>query len=309
MSPAVSGRGKLKLKLTVATPFALGALTACGSPGDETPKGVPKSQTANAAVRSGYAPVNGLRMYYEVHGAGSPVLLIHGAISTIQTSFGQILPALAKQRRAIAIEQQGHGHTADTDRPLNFDQMADDAAALLRHLKVGRADIVGSSDGGHVAFDLATRHPDLVRKLVILDGNYSNEGLVPEIRAAIESGAGKPEAEVVKGIPPQFQRAYAEAAPQPDQWPSLVSKVMKQGAAFKGRTREQIRAISAPTLLVFADRGQSTPQHMVEMFQIHENAQLAIVPGSDHITLVEKKGQILTPILLDFLAAPMPAVE
>jgi len=281
----------------------LAAATACDrAPAqklDATVQGTPSSPSP----RTGYAPIGPLKMYYEVYGTGRPVLLIHGAISTIQTSFGTILPSLAKQHEVVAIEQQGHGHTADVDRPLTFEQMADDAAALLRYLKVDRADVVGYSDGGNVALALAMRHAKLVRRLVVAASNYNNEGLVPEVRTYIETSATKPEAEVVKGIPPQFEKAYAEVAPQPEKWPSLVSKVMKQGAAFRGWTPAQVHAVPAPTLLVFADRDVSTLEHAVEMFRMHRDAQLAVVPGSDHITLVEKKANILTPILLDFLDA------
>src|ERR671935_3223680 len=119
-----------------------------------------------------YASVNGLTMYYEVHGAGRPLVLLHGALSAIGTSFGKVLPSLAKTRQVIAVEQQAHGHTADIDRPLTYEQMADDTAALLRHLEIGSADVYGYSLGGGVALQLAIRHPELVRKLVLVSASH-----------------------------------------------------------------------------------------------------------------------------------------
>ncbi len=113
-------------------------------------------------VKGGYAPVNGLEMYYEIHGAGQPLVLLHGALSATGTSFGKLLPALAATRRVIAVEQQAHGHTADIDRPLSYEQMADDTAAALRHLGIERADVFGYDDGGNVALGLAIRHPAMV---------------------------------------------------------------------------------------------------------------------------------------------------
>src|SRR5512141_2034058 len=143
------------------------------------------------AVRSGYAPVNGLKMYYEAHGrAGGkipPLVLLHGGGSTIETSFGKILPALARNRQVIAFEQQGHGHTADiADRPFTFEQSADDTAVLLGHLNIGKADIFGYSNGGHIAIQLAIRHPGLVRKLVVESAMFTRDGSDPGVWKSFE---------------------------------------------------------------------------------------------------------------------------
>jgi pimeloyl-ACP methyl ester carboxylesterase len=189
--------------------------------------------------------------------------------------------------------------------------MGEDAAALLRYLRIAKTDVIGYSDGGNVALALAMRHPGLVRKVVVMGTNYSNEGLVPEVRKQIEAGAKMPQAEVVKDIPPQFQKAYADVAPRPGDWPELVSKVMNQGATFRGRTPAQIRSIAAPTLIVLADRDIVAPEHAAAMFRLHRDGQLAIIPGRDHITLVEQSAT-LTPILLDFLKAssrPKPPAD
>lgn len=132
-------------------------------------------------VQSGYAHVNGLNMYYEIQGAGQPLILLHGGISTIGTSFGKLRPALAGRWKTIAVEQQAHGHTADIDRPLRFEQMADDTAALLGTLGIAKADFLGYSDGGNVAFAVAIRHPELMERVVLAGTNFNNEGLDPDI--------------------------------------------------------------------------------------------------------------------------------
>ena len=135
-------------------------------------------------VQTGYAPVNGLSMYYEIHGEGRPLVLLHGAYMTIDM-FGAVLPGLAATRRVIAAEQQGHGHTADADRPITYEQMADDTAALLAHLGVGSADVLGYSMGGATALQLAIRHPAVVRKLVVASASYTSDGQHP---VALEIG-------------------------------------------------------------------------------------------------------------------------
>jgi pimeloyl-ACP methyl ester carboxylesterase len=292
--------------LLVAFPLAGCDGGAGGADGRKTPTA--QGAAGTSTVRSGYAPIGALNMYYEVHGSGPPLLLIHGALSTIQSSFGALLPELTKHRQVTAIEQQGHGHTADVDRPLTFEQMADDAAALLRYLKIEKTDVFGYSDGGNVGLALAMRHPDLVRKLVIAGTNYDNDGLDPKILELIRAAATKPKEEVVKDIPPQFSKAYAEVAPKPDNWSTLALKVMQQAAAFRGWTPDQIRMLAAPTLIIIADRDIVRPEHAVDMFRLQRDAQLAVIPGRDHIALVEQPG-VLGPIVQTFLDAPMPKVE
>src|SRR3712207_2915233 len=158
---------------------------------------------------------------------------------------GPLLPGLAKTRQVIAVEQQGHGHTADIDRPLTFEQMADDTAALLRHLKIDTADFFGYSDGGNVALGIAIRHPDLVRKLVLAGTNYNTAGLYPELLEFLEH-ATPDDLGALKD-------AYTSVAPHPDAWPTLVAKVTKLGVEFKGWRPEAIRSITAPALVMIGD--------------------------------------------------------
>ncbi|HEV2460562.1 MAG TPA: alpha/beta hydrolase [Ktedonobacterales bacterium] len=266
---------------------------------------------AGAPVESGYVPVNGLEMYYEIHGSGQPLVLLHGNLSTIGTSFGKVLPALAATRRVIAVEQQGHGHTADIDRPFSIGQWAEDTTALLRHLNVEQADFFGYSSGGAVAVEIALRTPALVRKLVWAGGtSYRREGLYPELLAGSE--AMKPED--LDGTP--FQQAYASVAQHPEQWHQLVAKVADLDRATGGWPSETIAALDPPVLLIIGDSDIVRPEHVVEMFRLLgggvvgdivglPRSQLAVLPGTTHVMLPDR-AEWLTSMILAFLDAPMP---
>jgi len=175
----------------------------------------------NTEARTAYATVHGLKMYYRIQGTGRPLVLLHGALSNIDTDFGKLLPELAMHRQVIAVEQQAHGHTADIDRPLSYALMADDTAELLQQLNIGRADFLGYSMGGGIALELAMRHPELVGKLVWAGGaNFSPDGLYTVIR----DGAKDLRPELLAGTP--WQRTYAEIAPDPTKWSALVFKII-----------------------------------------------------------------------------------
>lgn len=255
----------------------------------------------NKDAKGRYASVNGLKMYYEIQGTGRPLVLLHGGLCTIEACLGKVRPPLATNRKTVAVEQQAHGHTADIDRPLTFEQMADDTVALLRQLKIENADFLGYSDGGNVALRIAMRHPDLVRKLVVLGANYNNDGLVPGLVEAFK---------VLKAedIPKEFQEAYAKVAPDPKQWPTLVAKVMKQALEFKGWRPEDIQSIRAPTLVMIGDADIVRPEHAVEMFHLLPHGQLAVLPVSDHFAPVQRPDWIVS-MTKEFLDAPMPEQE
>ena len=226
---------------------ALALLVGCESgtkPGNQTTIGT--KQDNNAArptqgqepiksVPGQYASVNGLNMYYEIHGTGRPLVLLHGAFGV-----ATVFSILAKDRQVIAVELQGHGHTADIDRPLTFEQMADDTAALLDQLKIEQADFFGYSMGGNVALAVAIRHPKLVRKLVI---NGSNSG-------PIEHAYEPQSFQQFQSMPPTFapgilKAPYDKVAPDPKQWPALVAKIKTMGLEFPGFAREDLQAIKA----------------------------------------------------------------
>ena len=265
-------------------------------------------------VESGYVPVNGLEMYYEIHGSGQPLVLLHGNLSTISTSFGKVLPELASTRRMIAVEQQGHGHTADIDRPFSLDQWAQDTTALLRHLGIEQADFFGYSSGGAVALEIALRFPALARKLIIAGGtSYRRDGFYPELLAGSE--AMKPED--LDGSP--FQQAYASIAPHPEQWHRLVAKIADLDRTIEGWSPEAIASIKAPTLLIIGDSDIVRPEHVVEMFRLLgggvvgdlvglPRSQLAVLPGTTHVTLTDR-AQWLASMITAFLDAPMPETK
>ena len=197
-------------------------------------------------AQTGYAPVGDLRMYYEIHGRGRPTLLLHGAYMTIDL-MGPILPGMAKSRQVIAVEQQGHGRTADVDRPLTYEQMADDTAALVRHLEIDSADVVGYSMGGGIALQMAIRHPDLVRRLVLASSGFSSDSMHAEALEMFPSITP----ELFAGSP--IEEAYLRTAPNPADFPKLVEKLTQLDTTPFAWSEEDIRAIVAPTLIVVGD--------------------------------------------------------
>jgi pimeloyl-ACP methyl ester carboxylesterase len=277
--------------------LAAALVVGCG-PRDESAK-------RETAVTPGkYADVNGLRMYYEIHGTGRPLVLLHGGLAYIESSFGKMLPSLAKNRQVIGIEQQGHGHTADIDRPLTYEQMAEDTAELLRRLGITAADFFGWSDGGIIATRIAMRHPELVRKFAIIGSIYNNDGLPPELRKAVANMSPD-------DVPAEFRAAYTKVAPKPEQWPTLVGKVIKlmDDSVWQGWRPEDIRSIRAPALVMIGDVDQVVRfDHVLQMFRLLPHAQLAVLPGTDHFAPLTRPDWIL-PMLEAFFDAPMPEPE
>ncbi|HYS09011.1 MAG TPA: alpha/beta hydrolase [Myxococcales bacterium] len=257
------------------------------------------SAALGAAPKHGYAPVNGLRMYYEIHGKGRPLVLLHGGGSTIQTSFARLLPPLARTRQVIAFEQQGHGRTADVeDRPFSFEQSADDAAALLRHLRIEQADFLGFSNGGSIALQIAVRHPGLVRRLVVISAIFDRSGMTPEFWQSMEHAS-------LDSMPAELKQAYLAAAPHPEQLQTFHDKSVKRMVEFKGWPKESIRGIGAPTMVIVGDGDVVRPEHAVEMFRLLPHGELAILPGATHGLIVEK-ADLLAAMVLPFLDAESP---
>lgn len=240
------------------------------------------------------ATVNGRDMYYEIHGAGRPLVLLHGAFSMIETDFGAMLPSLARTRKVIGVEQQGHGRTPDVDAPLDYDRMADDTAGLLRTLKIAEADLFGYSMGGAVALRIARRHPELVGKVVFAGGAcFTPDGFYPEMLAGFDQMT--PHA--LDSTP--WHEAYVRVAPRPERWGDLVMKMKRLDTTFAGWPAEDVRAIGAPVLLIVGDSDIVRPEHVVEMFRllgggvagdIHglPRAQLAVLPGTTHVTVMRR---------------------
>jgi pimeloyl-ACP methyl ester carboxylesterase len=266
---------------------------------------------ATAAPQTGYAPVNGLQMYYEIHGAGEPLILLHGAFGAIDL-WGPILTALAEHHQVTAVEFQGHGHTADIiDRPLGYEQLADDVAALMEHLGIAQADIVGYSMGGTTGLQVAVRHPELVRKLVTVSPNYRSDGYYPELLAGLQQMTP----EIFVDTPEEA--AYLRHAPHPEDFPVLVEKQKDLPQAF-AFSEEDVAAIAAPTLVALGDSDVVRPEHAVALFRLLgggvpsdltgslPSSQLAILPGTTHRSIVNERADQLLAVIEPFLAAPMP---
>ena len=270
---------------------------------------MPNGDDAQASGAGSYASVNGLEMYYEIHGTGEPLVLLHGAYMTID-AMGEVVPSLAKTRRVVAVELQGHGRTADVDRPLPYEQMADDTAALLRHIGIEEADIFGYSMGGGIALQVTIRHPEVVRKLVLASVYYNNDGVYPEVLEAIETITPEAFAET------PWREEYDRIAPNPEDFPTLVAKLKELDLTFVGWPPEDIQAIEAPALIIIGDSDVVRPEHTVEMFRLVgggvagdlaglPSSQLAVLPGTTHVGLVERS-DLLVSMIDEFLDAPMP---
>jgi pimeloyl-ACP methyl ester carboxylesterase len=231
------------------------------------------STSAGAQVDSGYAPVNGIRMYYEIHGQGAmPLVLIHGGGSTIGTSFGNLLPLLARGRRVIAVETQGHGRTSDREGPESFQQDADDVAALARYLKIGKADFLGFSNGGSTVLQIAIRHPELVDKLVPISGAYRREGLVPGFFESMPKAT-------IDAMPAVLREAFLKLTPDSAKLLTMFKKDKRRMIDFPDWPDDDLRSIKAPAMIISSDRDVIVPEHSVRMARLIPGARLVILPG------------------------------
>lgn len=221
---------------------------------------------------TGYAPVNGLNMYYEIHGEGKPIVLIHGGGSTIQTSFSTILPMLAKNRKVIAIELQAHGHTADRDTPESFEQDANDVVALLDHLKIDKADILGFSNGGHTTIQLGISHAERVNKLVIISAFYKREG-------AIEGFFEGMNGATLDNMPQYLKDAYLQIGDAAG-LQRMFERDRDRMLQFTGWSDEEISSIKAPSLIIIGTDDVVTVSHAEEMKRRIKNSELLVSPGN-----------------------------
>lgn len=262
---------------------------------------------------SKYVSVNGLNIYCEIHGTGQPLILLHGGFGTVGM-FEQLIPQLIEERQVIAVELQGHGHTADVDRPFSFAYMADDVAAFIRSFGFTNADILGYSLGGGVALQTVIRHPALVRKLVVVSAPYKSDGWYPEVLA----GQRSINAEVAKTwIGSPMHQAYVRVAPNPDGWITLAAKtgqLLKQDYDWSN----EIPSIKSPLMIVVGDADGIRTSHAVEFFELlgggkkdagwdgsgMPNACLTILPATTHYNILSSP--LLAPALTQFLEAPMP---
>jgi len=262
---------------------------------------------------TGYAPVNGLQMYYEIHGSGgTPLLLLHGGLFNIDLQFGELLPELARTRQVIAADFQAHGRTNDIDRPLTATDLASDVVGLLRHLGVAPLDVWGFSVGGAVALHLAVGHPELVRKLVVSSVSFHPDGDRPENSAAV----GEMTVDMIAGTP--MEQDYRAKAPDPDRLQDLLTKLGTFDQGFAGWSDDNIRAIPAPTLITVGDCDMVTLDHAVRFLRLRGGdvngdfvgvpaSQLMVLPGTTHFGGLSRTALVLGAVV-PFLDAPLPAV-
>jgi len=269
--------------------------------------------TSDTAGIGQYAEVNGINLYVETHGAGRPMILLHGGLGSGEM-FGPILPALAERHQVVAVDLQGHGRTADIDRPIAIPLMADDIGALIDHLGLDRPDVVGYSLGGGVAFHTASRYPAKVRRLVMASANIRPDAIYPEMRVQQGQVTGAA-AEFMKDTP--MYELYQRVAPRPEDFPRLLDKIGETMAQDFDYT-EELRGLAVPTLIVAADADMAPPSHYVEMFNLLDGGlrdggwmgegrpagghALAILPGLTHYNIFSSP--LFAAVTLAFLDDP-----
>jgi pimeloyl-ACP methyl ester carboxylesterase len=266
--------------------------------------------SAQQKPTTGYAPVNGLKMYYEVHGSGDPVVLLHGAFMTITNNWTGWIDELSKSRKVIAVELQGHGRTADIEREFSYENLADDVAALLDHLKIPSADLIGYSMGGAVAMQCAIRHADKVRKVVVISSRFRRDGAVKEGLDALANLT----ADVFKGSP--IEAEYKKLSPTPDDFPKFVKRLLATSSQGRDIGADQLKATTAPMFFIHGDADGVRLEHVAEMFRLkggeiygdikpRSASRLAILPNTTHVTLMQRMS-VIVPMVNDFLDAKPP---
>jgi len=264
------------------------------------------------AVKTGYTEVNGLNLYWEMRGSGHPLILLHGGLGSTDM-VRSVAETLAQSRVVVSVDLQAHGRTADIDRPLSFESMADDLAALAKSLGFDKIDLMGYSLGAGVCLWTAIRHPELVRKLIVVSIAFQLNGWFPEVVAMIKNMSG---AQTERMKPSRIYQTYAAVAPKPENFPTLLDKV----AALIGQDYDwsnEIACIKAQTMLVFADADSVRPAHIIRFLELlgggskdggwdgsgMSNARLALLPGLTHYNMITSP--LLCSVVLPFLDAPM----
>ncbi|WP_405875859.1 alpha/beta fold hydrolase [Streptomyces sp. NBC_00005] len=249
---------------------------------------------------SAHAKVNGLEMYYEIHGpdddTGRPLVLLHGGVHTVGLSFAAVLPALAAERRVVAPEFQGHGHTADIDRDMTVASLASDVVALLDELGIEQADFIGFSLGGLTALEVAVRHPERVGRLVLAATHYHQDGYHDDARTPDYTSPRLPSQADFQ----EMADAYAAVAPDPEHFQDFLAKVTVTAHSPLSWTADDLRAVQAPTLLVIGDTDFVRVEHAAEMQRLIPGAQLAVLPSTTHVDLM-RRTSVLVPLLTEFL--------
>jgi pimeloyl-ACP methyl ester carboxylesterase len=254
------------------------------------------TSTDGLAPQSGYAEVNGLKMYYEVYGEGKPLVLIHGGGSTIQTSFEKVIPLFAKTRKVIAVELQAHGRSSDRNADLTFEQDADDVAALLKQLNIAKADFFGFSNGGTTTLQIALRHPAIVNKMVLGSALAKRNGMPKEFWGFMQHAS-------LDNMPAQLKEAYLKVSPGTAGLQTMHDRDVKRMLGFKDIPDEEIQSIKAPTLIINGDKDVTTLEHAIELHRLITGSQLAVIPGVHGGYIGE-----ITTLQPDFKASDLIAV-
>jgi pimeloyl-ACP methyl ester carboxylesterase len=255
---------------------------------------------------SGYAPVNGSKVYYEVYGTGDPIVLLHGAYMTINSNWSELIPVLSKTRKVIALELDGHGHTPLSQRPFSYQTLASDVASVLGHLKIDSADILGFSYGGTVAYQFAIEHPAMIKKLIIISSTYKSEGWL-NIMYTMLAGV-KPEA--FDNTP--LKSEYIKIAPDTSNWHKFIATMLKFSAEKFNLGDDKIKNIKAPVLLIMGDNDGTDKKVVAETYSLLggnvfgdvvgiPKSQLAILPAKGHGTLIMDT-QAIAALVSSFLA-------
>lgn len=289
--------------------IVVAVIASCQSPekGNQNASNEAKETALIAKVKpdeSGYADVNGLKMYYEVYGKGKPIVLLHGSYMTIPLNWSHIIPLFAKDRKVIVAEMQGHGRTRDISREFSYEGMADDVSGLLKHLKIDSADILGYSMGGGIAFQVAVRHPEQVRRLVVLSGTYSHDGWWPDVEAMYPTM----NADMFKGS--AIEKQYDSLGNDPAHFPEFVKRVISIDLKPYDWSKD-VKNIKAPIFMAIGDADGVQYEHALDLFRakgggkmgdIHglPQSRLAILPGTTHIGMMQRTDWLI-PMITDFL--------
>jgi pimeloyl-ACP methyl ester carboxylesterase len=306
---------RAQIKTGVWTAIVVTVMASC-QPQQKENQATPTASKDTVASQSikpgekGYADVNGLKMYYEVYGNGKPIVLLHGSYMSIPLNWSGIIPRLAKDRKVIVTEMQGHGRTRDISREFSYEGMADDVSGLLNHLKIDSADILGYSMGAGVAFQVAVRHPEQVRRLVVLSGTYAHDGWWPDVEKSFSTFTP----DIFKGTP--IQKQYDSLGNDPAHFPEFVRKVISIDLKPYDWSKD-VKKIQAPIFIALGDADGVRYDHALDLFRakgggkmgdIHglPKSRLAIIPGTTHVGMMQRTDWLI-PMITDFLDSDLSA--
>lgn len=281
--------------------FAIAVLISCNKKAEKIENKM-EAKTDSLTFYKGYSDVNGIKMYYEIYGKGKPLVLIHGGGSTIETSFGRIIPLFSKNRQIICVELQAHGRTSDRNTEISFEQDADDVAVLLKNLKIEKADILGFSNGGNTALQIAIRHPEICNKIIGASILLKRNGALPQFWEFMKTGT-------FEQMPQEYKDAFLKANPDSAKLMNMYQKCANRMVNLKDFSDEQIKSMKVPVLLMNGDEDVATLEHVFEMSKLIANCKVAIIPGGHGAYLGEittlksgyKNTDFAVPLIEDFL--------